>query len=378
MSIHSTIPKDKENFSWKEVAKSIWFFLDTDRKKFTFYFFVLLSIFFYDFVPPYLVGKIIDFLTTYARGDTLGPLYLYVAIAGVTWIIASLIRLATKNRIGIIGQNTRARARSWGFERLTEFSLEWHTKENTGNKLQRIFTGADAVNNSTKLLRRDLLKFVANIIGVSVAFIVADYKLILLTVGYIAIFLYCQIKLSRRVFFLSNEFNKLNQSAGGVYVETANNMLSIKALGGEKTMAGRVADRETLSRDIAIKKINANNFKWRVFQVLNGVVLAIFLLVVGLDGVKGIITVGTILVLFTYFNKLQSSMADIDDMYSELLDMRSEIGYMMPIFKETEPITRGNEKFPTDWKSIDIKNAVMEYGTGQSGIKDFTLHIQRG
>jgi hypothetical protein len=56
-----------------------------------------------------------------------------------------------------------------------------------------------------------------------------------------------------------NEFNTLNQKASGAYIESASNMLSIKALGNENMIAERVSNKEILSRDIAIKKINTNN-----------------------------------------------------------------------------------------------------------------------
>src|SRR3989344_3752016 len=111
-----------ENFSWLDVPKAIWYFLAEDRKKFTIFFFVLMAIFLYDLVPPFVVGKIVDFFTYYESGQPLSSFYFYVLFISISWILASLIRLKSKNVLGILRQHARARARIWGFERLTEFS----------------------------------------------------------------------------------------------------------------------------------------------------------------------------------------------------------------------------------------------------------------
>lgn len=368
---------ETKNFSWIEAFKSIWYFLAEEKLKFTFYFIILLFIFFYDLLPAYIVGKIIDFFTTYQPGQSLSTFYFYVIFVSVTFIIASMIRLKSKYVLNVIGLNNRTRARILGFERLTEFSLEWHNKENTGNKLQRIFTGADGIRNLSKLLTKDILRIFANITGVALIFLFTDLKFVILIFTYIVIFLYIEFFFSRKIFALTNEFNNLNQSASGIYMENTSNMFSIKALGVEKTMLGRVSDKETLSRDITIKKSHAVNLKWRSFQVLNGIVFGVFLFFLGTSIVSNIITVGTFMVFYNYFWKLQSSLGDIADLHSEILDIRSDIGNMMPIFTETEFIKTGNEHFPEDWKKIEIKDAVMNYQSDQIGLQDFSLILKR-
>lgn len=367
-----------KNFSWLDVLKSVWYFLEEDKTKFAVHFFVLLLIFFYDLIPVYVVGKIVDFFTNYHDGQSLSIFYLYVIFISSSYILASFIQLKSRNVLSIIGQRSRTRARVWGFERLTEFSLEWHNKENTGNKLQRIFTGADAVNSFSKILRKDLLRIFVNIIGVTIIFLFTDLKFSILIVTYIIIFIYIEYIFSKKVFALSNEYNILNQTAGGAYIESASNMLSIKALGGEKGVVKRVSDRETLTRDVSIKKHNTGNLKWRFFQLVSGIFLAIFLLIIGSQVISHTITIGMVLVLYSYFySKLKDSLGNISDLHTDIIDIRSDIAQMMPIFKETEFIKTGNESFPKNWNNIEIKNATMDYGSGQMGLKNFNLILKR-
>jgi ABC-type multidrug transport system fused ATPase/permease subunit len=368
---------EPSGISWREIPKHIWYFLEEDRGKFIFSFIVLLIIFFYDLVPVFIVGKIVDFFTNYSPGQSLNIFYFYVAFITVTYVIAALIRLKSKNMMSIVGYKARTRARIWGFERLTEFSLEWHNKENTGNKLQRIFTGADGVMNWLVMLRRELLKIIASIVGILLFFVFTDYKFMIIILVFSVLFLGIEFFFSKKVFTLSNEFNKLNQSAGGTYTEGASNMLSIKALGGESTIVKHVAGKETRSLDISIKRANTNNLKWRCLQFVTGLALGVFLLFTGISFMSGIVTIGTIIVFYTYFSKLQGSLSDISDLYNDMINARSDLGQMMPIFKETEFIKTGNEKFPVEWNKIQINNASMDYGSGQQGLNNFSLSLER-
>lgn len=374
--LHSQISAPKD-FSWLDVPKAIWYFLEEDKNKFVYSSILLLLAFFYDLVPIYLVGKIIDFFTTYSRGQSLSVFYLYILIITITWLFVSLIRLQTRNTINIYSHKARARARIWGFERLTEFSLEWHNKENTGNKLARIFTGADAIVKGMRIFRGDLLRIFANTIGMAAVFFFADFKLVALVITYTVIFLYVEYIYGSKIFILSNQFNQLNQKAGGTYVESASNMLSIKALGGESGIVQRVSNREIISRDISIEKAAMFARKWRSFHFLNSITLGIFLYLVGTAVISHAITIGMVLVFYTYFSKLQGYLTDISDLHMDVIDLRSDLGNMMPIFRETEFIKTGKDAFPKDWKKIEIQNGVMDYGSGQMGLQGFDLILHR-
>ena len=64
-------------FSWLDVPMSIWYFLGEDKKKWVVFNTILFSVFFYKLVPPLVVGRIIDFLTKYEKGQSLNTFYYY-------------------------------------------------------------------------------------------------------------------------------------------------------------------------------------------------------------------------------------------------------------------------------------------------------------
>ncbi len=370
--------KDKtQNFTWLDVPKSIWYFIKHDRAKLLVSCFILVFGFLYELVPIYVIGKIVDFFSSYESGQPLGVFYFYTIFVGVSWSIVFITRTKVRNNIQIIGEHARTNARVWGFQRLTEFSLSWHQKENTGSKLQRIFTGSDAITKWMKIFRADLIKIFVNTMGSLVFYLFTDLRFAIIAFAYTTIFLTIEYRFSSRLMAISDEFNKFNQRAGGTYVESSNNMLAIKALGGEKSAVGRVLERETFARDIAIQKARVQNSKWRLVHSITGIVWIIFLYVLGRSVITGTVSVGMIVVFFTYFLNSLRYLGEISNLHMDLIDLRSDLGNMMPLFKETEFIKRGNDPFPKIWDKIEIKDGVMNYGSGQMGLENLNLTLKR-
>lgn len=282
----SKLENQNPAFRWRDVPRAIWYFLEEEKLKFSVSFIVLFLVFFYDLVPAYIAGKIVDFFTHFQKGDSLHIFYFYVIFLGVSYVLASLIRLKSKNVLSKISIRARARARIWGFERLTEFSLAWHAKENTGSKIQRIYTGSQSLQDMVKFMRKDFLRISAAIIGVTVVFLFLDISFVIFVLVFLLIFLFNEYFHNRKIVKLSDAFNVQNQRAGGVYVEGAGNMLALKAMGGEQAAQQKVRSHEESAQEIGIKKTNTNNRKWRIIQTVNGLAFAIFFLLIG-KGVVG-------------------------------------------------------------------------------------------
>lgn len=366
-----------KKFGWLDIPKSIWYFIEKDKTKFIVSFSILVLGFLYDLVPVYVIGKIVDFFTTYKTGEPLGLFYFYIIFMGVSWAVVQITLVKVRGDLGNISEHGRTNARVWGFQRLAEFSLGWHEKENTGNKLQRIFTGSDAINKCMKMLRSNLVKIFTSVVGAIVFFAFADFKFIVIVFVYTAIFLYNEFYFSNKLLALSNEFNKSNQKAGGTYVESANNMLAIKALGSEQSAIDRVLERETASRDIAIMKTSIGTSKWSLIHVGTGIALIVFLYYLGVSVVTNVITIGTVVVFFTYFSQLLSSLASFSSIHMDLIDLKSDLGNMMPIFFEQSTIKTGHQKFPRRWDKIEIKNGDFSYPSGKKALSNVNLSLGR-
>ena len=200
--------KEKEvlEFSWWDLIKAFYFLLDDKRAKYLGYTLVLICVLFYGLVPTFIVGKIIDFFTTYNTGDSLNVFYTYVIVLSVTWGVVSMIRLSVKKRLQALQSNVAYFTRVKGFERLLDFSIAWHEKENTGNKVQKIQNGTDTLKQLQSLLSNDLMVQVIDILGVLISFLIIKPTFFFFSVVYLCIFIIIQLSFYRKMVEMNKFF----------------------------------------------------------------------------------------------------------------------------------------------------------------------------
>ena len=177
-----------EKGSWLDVVRAIWHFLGKNKPKYVFLNGVLFMILFYELVPPYIVGRVVDFFSRYTAGGPLTPFYFYAAFLGLSHIVISIIRLKSKVVLVRIAIAAKTTARITGFERLMNFSLQWHAKENSGNKMQRIFTGSDSIPEWAFLVHNSIFPVVTSFIGVLGFFLFRDPVFTGFLLSYMAVF----------------------------------------------------------------------------------------------------------------------------------------------------------------------------------------------
>src|SRR5262245_14168482 len=274
-----------EHFSFVDLPRALWFFLGEERWTFLFFSGVLLVVLCYIVVPPYIVGAIANFLIDYVKVDaaarpSLLPLFWLVGLLSSSYGIIALVRLSSKRMLGRMSLNARYRAKVWGFERLLESSLSWHHKESTGNKAQRVITGAEAVREWTGDVLTNFLSTVATFAGSLIAGLLLHPVFILFFVYYVGVLMATELFFDRRIDRLSDRINKSLENASGGFVESASNILSVKALGATGSMTSNLAEREELARRLSYERLRLGNTKWMCFQIHSGICWGTYLLVV--------------------------------------------------------------------------------------------------
>ena len=372
-------------FSWLDLTKAIYYFLDKKRPQYLAYTLILISVFFYGLVPTYIIGMVVDFFTNFTAGDSLMPFYYYTTFLALSWGIVALVRLTVKKRLSNIQSDVTYFTRVKGFERLLDFSIKWHDSENTGNKVQRIQNGTDSLKQIQHLLSQEVFANLVSIVGVLGMFLFIRPLFFFYSLLYIVIFLAVQLSYYHRMVEMNNQNNILMEKAGGVYYEGLNNLLTIKTLGVKDDFKKNINSREGENRDYNIRKVAMMNNKWKWFQVVNALSIGGFLYFTGQSFVAGLLSLGSIFVVYNYFQKLNDAISKSTDVIDKLINSKVGVARMMSIFKDNQEVQQGKKDFPLDWSSIDIKNAVFNYPTRlensskleDGGLQDISLSIKK-
>ncbi|MCF8192417.1 MAG: ABC transporter ATP-binding protein/permease [Burkholderiales bacterium] len=358
------------------VPRALLYFLGEDRKRYLWFSAVLLAVQFYTLLPPYLIGRVADFLLQHKPGESLTPMYWTVATLGVAHAVVAMIRLSTKRVIGRMSTDARYRAKVWGFERLLDFSLAWHQQESTGNKAQRVITGAEAVREWSADLMNNLFVAIAAFFGSLVACMWLWPASGLFFVYFVGVLIWLEWFFYRRIARLSDAINASQENASGSFVESAANILSVKAMGAAGSLTGKVAERESLARDFAYQRLRLTNSKWMAFQMHSALAWALYILGVAIAVLDQRLSVGMVLTYAAYFNTLREASMDMTDKVQTMIERTSNLGRMMPVF-ETRAPTGGSAPFPADWDAIRWQGVRFAYPGGRE-LGPVELSLRRG
>lgn len=369
--------KAARQFGWKDTIRAAWLFLDRDRWKFGLGSLVILAVYSYTFVPPLILGRIVDFFVGYRSGASLAPFYKYVALLGAAEIAASLVRLGAKRTLGNVANRTRYRVKVWAFERLVHFPLLWHGTSSAGDKIERIHSGSSGIRQLIRIWYKKFAHILVAFFGVITIFAVVNPKFLIFFAGYLLILFSAEAFFSRRISKLEERSNAEEERASGVYVENMENMLTIEALGIPRGVIDRLRRSEAQSLRIDFLRSKVDVEEWNVLNDIGAIATIFFLVLVGWDVLAGEITAGAIFVFLSYFGKLKDAASDFTDIWNDMLAARADTSRVMPIFDE-RPEDGGRRKFPETWNEIALRHAGFRYPASDFKLRDLDCVLKKG
>lgn len=372
---------DSEYFPFSALPRALWFFLAEERWKYLGFSIVLILVLFYTMVPPYLIGLIANRLIDQVHGvpgaASMSTVIVLVGILAGSHALVSMVRLASKRVLGGISLNARYRAKVWGFERLLDFSLAWHQQESTGNKAQRVLTGAESVREWTGDVINNLFPAATAFVGSLIACALLNPLFVLFFAYYVGILLAIELHFDRRISRLSDRINRSMENASGSFIESASNILAVKAMGAAPGFVGTIAKREELARQLAYERLRLGNTKWMWFQIHNSVAWCLYLISIGYMVLHGSLAAGFFLTYSVYFDRMRESSVEFTDRLQLMIERKSNLGRMMPLFWADRGLSRGTKPFPAKWTSLAFVNASFRYGE-KTAVGPLSLHVERG
>src|SRR5207249_2631789 len=102
-----------------------------------------------------------------------------------------------------------------------------------------------------------------------------------------------------------------------------------------------------------------------------------YLLGVGYMVIQGKLSAGFFLTYATYFDKLRMTATDFTDRFQSMIERKSNLGRMMPLFWTDSRLPSGNGRFPSEWEAIHFRDAVFHYDD-KPAVGPLSLELKRG
>ncbi|HIP48692.1 MAG TPA: ABC transporter ATP-binding protein, partial [Lutibacter sp.] len=338
---------------------------------------------FYAVIPPFILGRSVDFFTKHEQGDSLRTFYWYVVVL-ITSGVLLIVRSISKQQLLAIRNAAYRRIRTESFQSLAGLEFKNTQNSSVGVKAQKIENGMASLKVGLSILENRIFETVAIFIGVAGVFFFLQPKYVLFFIAYSIIFGILLVLYYKKIQQCNYRRNIAKEDASGIFIEGLNNILSLKVFNAEKTFKKVLEQKEKKSEAIGNEEASIIITQWRWFHVLNSISIGLFLLLMGVDVVNQVVTVGVIVVVFAYFDKLVLSAHKVIGLYQEFIGAKNGVARMMPIFweKDNKRGCKAGKKFPKDWSSIKIENAKFTYKKEEqdkfhTGIKSINFEVKK-
>jgi ATP-binding cassette, subfamily B, bacterial len=367
--------KEKIEYSNWQFVKDLWHFFKIHKGEFIFFSLFLVVSALLGLVPPIVLAKIIDFFIE--GGTSVKAFYYLFGILFVVTVSTSLIQRIGKYYLSLFANKIQKHAKVESFQKIMEGDLVWHDKENTGNKMQRVYEGGSAIGHFMNFYKDKGVNIVIKLIGIVVIFAIFNLKYALLAILYIVVYLYFEHLMNKRLVKKTIDVKIAREKSAGKSYEFSSNISTIKSLGIEKSSNNQILDSEEMVFQAQNQRRKATALKWTAVQLVAILFFLLFIFLVGKDIFIGVLTIGSIVIYVQYLGELKILLNSISSSASELIDMKYSLYRLMEIYRTIPDIDEDGAKNLKSWNEISIKDLGFKY-KDEGILKNFSLNIKRG
>jgi ABC-type multidrug transport system fused ATPase/permease subunit len=339
---------------------------------------VMALVYFLTFLPPYILGQIVNFFSDYQAGKSAAILFWLIGAAAFVSVSDALLRYYAKPSLAKLAFRAAYQIKVLGFEKLMDKSVQWHDEELSGNKVQRLIAGGASLERLIDQLHSNLLPVSITFVGVAGSFVLLDPTYALYALAYILLFWGIQLYFFKHERSLISSARSAHEAAAGAYVESSNNILTIKTLNLERGITHKVSTREEAVRSLMVEQKRLSFTKNTYFRLFDAVATAGFMVMVSRHVLQGTLSPGSFIVLATYFRSLYTAVGETISFMDSLVENWIIVGRLAPLIIQNSQVYSGSAAFPTFWETIELKDVSAYYGNGKTGLRNLSLKIKRG
>lgn len=329
---------------------------------------------------PYILKLIIDLITNFKVGNINDILFLGVALFASGELV-SLISYFLDKKIASVLIDIEEYLPVNALKKMLFLSLNYHEKENTGNKISKVDRGVDKVIDLFSSFFWDVVPTVIQTILTTVILFFVDYRFGLMFLFFVPIFVTLGLKANKTVYPYRKKRQDSYEESSGKMTQAIININTVKSFVQEK--------REQKEYNSIRKKISSDSLKecamlfkynWGKNAVID--LGRIFILFLGVYFVYiGNMTIGSLIFVITISDKALISLLRISRLYDRIMDSEEAINRLYFLNKEKIDIktSKNGIKPKKIIGNIEFKNVDFTYNIkGVKALNKVNVRINSG
>jgi ATP-binding cassette subfamily B protein len=330
---------------------------------------------------PLVTGYIIDGLASGKAQENVEH-YIFILCGYMFFFFIALMNIVFIPESAASEKATRAMTLH-SIRRLNALSLNWHEKEGSGGKLQRVMTGRKGFQELMRHIRWDLFPLVGDVAAISITVIIAKLPLIYIPLffGFVSSYIFCSWFFARGYFQLYGKFNeKFENLLSGVY-EFVGAIRTVKAFHLKNYIDHKASALEEIGQEAVMNAYSKNLMRWTICNGLGACWIFVFLALGFYWVLEEQITIGAYTSTVFLATFIWASCEVLGSILEKMYEHGNGISRLTETLRTPPKVMdlTPADSFPDQWKKISFNNVSYAYdGNETQGIKNISFHIQRG
>ena len=355
---------EKETYSSTSLIRDLLTFIRPYRGRFILASFLRITAELVWLYPTYALAAITTFFIAYQSGESLLPFWNII----VTLTIVCLIHFVTiyyANFLGYpIAEKSAIDAQIKTIKHLFLLDIDWHEKENTGNKVKRIDRGGTGVDQLIRMWFGSFIEIAVSLFGILFIISRFDPTIALFTVVFLVIYFAVSVFFTRGAKDAKRKENIKDEEFSGLIFESVNNIRSVKVMSMIRPLSDIIANLGDALYELVTKRIfwfqSGGAIKNLIGQLFRIAILGF----IGWGIMQGRYEVGFLVLFYGYFSTILGAVTKLADTSQDFAIRKQDVSRMVSIL-DVKPVTdveEGKVPMPKNWQKIQIQDVSFSYG----------------
>ncbi len=311
-------------------------------------------------LPPLLIGRIVDALTTRADLDIVSKLaLLMVALAGVENILRGIGRW----RILDASRQVEYRMRDDLLAHLQTMHLAYFQHQRIGDLMARLTNDLQAVRQMVGFGILMLTNTLLTLVFTFISMFSVNTKLALIALALTPISSYAFWTIGRRV---NKRFEQLQSQFGDLSAKAQENFSGIRVVKAFSQEEPEIESFAVVNRDYLQKAIDlakVNGLVWPAMQFLLGLAVLAILWVGGQDAIEGKLTIGQLVQFVAYLQIISWPMIALGEVTNMIQQGWASLGRLEQIYEAEPKVTGPMDPVPNAISgAVEFRGVAFAYG----------------
>ena len=315
---------NKKQINMRQFWQRLWRLVAASHKQIT-NLFVLITIFeLSKFIGPYLLKRIIDLIANF-KPEYVKDIFFFIILILISDLVVYLIDYFSDKKIfGIIVDVERYLSIS-AQKKMVELGLNYHERENTGNKIFKIQRGIDKIVDLLSNAFWDVGPTIIQTIFTAVILFFVDWRFGLVFSFFTPIFIFLTSGLNKKISPLRRLRYDMYEKAAGKMAQSIININTVKSFVQENREVNEFKKIKDDTKKVALLEFfNILNYNFSRNTVITLGRISILLSGVYLVWTGGI-TIGSLVFIITISEKALTSLFRISRLYDRIMDSSEAI-----------------------------------------------------